>query len=398
MTRERGLKHVLFVHAADELYGADKVLLGLVQGLDRSRFRSTVVLPDDVAYDGGLSAQLRASGIAVRHLRLAVLRRKYFNPVGAVKLAWWCAGSGARLARFARREQVDLVFSHTAAVVSGALAASLGRRPHIWHTLEIVVRPAAVRRALAWLLPRASVKVVAASNAVREHLIQSNPAAAARTVVIRNGIDPQPFLSATGRKRVRAELGIPDDAPLVGMIGRVGTWKGQELLLSAAPHVSRLVPGVRFVLVGGVFDGQMEHFERLRDIAREQGVADRVIFSDFRTDVPDVLAAIDVFVQPSIQPDPFPTTVLEAMAAGKPVIATNHGGHREMIVPGITGFLVTPAAPADLAARAVQLLSDPALAQRMGMAGRQRVAAEFSADSFTRACAALFDEVLDHGE
>lgn len=396
MSAPDGRRHILFVHAADELYGADRVLLGLVRGLDRDRYRSTVVLPDDVDYEGRLSAELRASDIPVLHMRLAVLRRKYMQPVAAARLAWWYVRSSLILARIARRERVDLICSHTAAVMSGALAAVLSRRPHIWHIHEIVVRPAAVRRVLARLLPAMSVRLIAVSVAVREHLVESNPDAAKKTVVIHNGIDPTSFIAATDRNPVRAELGIPDAAPLAGMIGRVGTWKGQELFLSAVPRVIKQVPNAWFLFVGGVFDAEAHHFDRLRQWAKQHDVAHRVIFSDFRTDVPDVLAAMDVFVQPSLLPDPFPMTVLEAMAAAKPVIATDHGGPREMVVPGVTGYLVAPDAPGALAERLIELLTDRTLAARLGAAGRERVIEEFSLAAFTDACAGLFEDVLRH--
>jgi glycosyltransferase involved in cell wall biosynthesis len=104
----------------------------------------------------------------------------------------------------------------------------------------------------------------------------------------------------------------------------------------------------------------------------------------FRTDVADVLAAIDIFVQPSIRPDPFPTTVLEAMASAKPVIATAHGGACEMVVPGETGLLATPGDARALADAILQMLANDVLRRRAGEAGRRRVMQEFSIEAFDR--------------
>lgn len=378
------------MHAADEMYGADLILLTIVRELPAERFAAHVVVPTDVRSERQLSRALRAIGVPVRAMRLAVLRRKYLTPRGLVSFAAHLLVSVVALVRMIRRERIDVVHTHTAAVLPGAIAARLTGTPHVWHVSEIVLRPRAVARALAWLVPRLAHSVVAVSNAVRDHLVAHDPANAAKCQVVHNGIDLSAFDAATGGAAVRAELGA-GDRPLVGMVGRAGTWKGQELLISAAVHVARAHPDALFLLVGGVYDGQVHHLERLRRLASDAGLAQRVVVWDYRADVAGVLAALDVFVQPSTAPDPFPTTVLEAMASAKPVVATDHGGPSEMVVDGVTGFLVPPGDAVVMAERIAALLADAGLREVMGTAGRRRVEREFSLSAFAHAYTRIYD-------
>ncbi len=388
---------VLFVHAADELYGSDVILLAIVRGLDPRRAVATVVLPNDLPYEGRLTSALRDAGVPVRSMRLGVLRRRYYTPFGMLRFASALAISTLRLARLIRRQRVDVVHSHTAAVFSGALAARLAGRPHVWHVSEIVERPRVVNRALARVVPALADRVVAVSTAVVAAMRSGRPRDDARWSVIHNGIDAERFVAgdrAAARAALRREAGIPADAVVVGMIGRVGTWKGQELLLDAFVQVARADAGARLLLVGGGVggDGAMDV---LRARVAELGVAERTVVWGFRGDVPALLAAMDVFVQPSLNPDPFPTTVLEAMSAGLPVVATAHGGPAEMLVEGESGFLTAPGDATEMADRILELVRDSRLRSAMGAAGATRVRAEYGIAGFAARYEAIYASLAE---
>lgn len=389
MTRD-----VLFVHAADEMYGSDFVLLEIARALRGTELNPRVVVPNDtsseLASETRLSGRLRAEGTDVHTASLAVMRRKYFTPGGALALRRRLRASAKELAT--THAGAALVHSHTAAVLTGARVARLLGVPHVWHVSEIVERPALVRRFISRTVARGADRIVCVSKAVRDHILATHPAAAAYCDVIYNGIDPTPFASASGA-RVREELGA-HDRPIVGMIGRVGTWKGQELLLEAARDVVAAHPRVLVLLVGGVLDTRLDDLDRLRRMARDLGIANNVVVQGFRDDVADLLAAMDVFVQPSVRPDPFPTTVLEAMAAGRPIVATAHGGPLEMIVNGETGYLTAPGDARALGAAIARLLDDPGRAIVLGEAGRARVRREFSRDAFRRRYLELYRSLI----
>ena len=383
---------ILYVHSSDELYGADVVLLQLLTNLDRERFDPLVILPNDVPYEGLLSRELQKSGIRHKILRLGVLRRKYFHPLGSLRYLAYLFGSTLRLIRIIRQEKIALVHSNTLAVVCGALACAVTGTPHVWHVHEIIVKPDLLRRATARMLVWFSDEVVAVSGAVREHLCSTESALHTKTRVIHNCTDLERFNSAGSAEQVRSEFGVSPGDLLVGMVGRISHWKGQELFLRAAAEVAKRCRRAKFVLVGGTFPGQEYRVQQLSDMVDSLGLHDRVTISGFRSDIPDVLAAFDVVILPSTQPEPFSVVVLEAMASGKPVIATAHGGIMESVVDRVTGYLVTPGDAKAMAEATVCLLEKPAMRSEMGAAGRRRAEECFSLDRFACQFQELYEE------
>ena len=368
---------ILFIHSSNELYGADVVLLELLRHLDRERLRPQVLLPNDLPYEGLLARELAREGIPYEEMDLAVLRRFYLTPAHFPLLLMRLARATARLVRYIRRHGIELVHTNTSTALAGALAAHITGVTHVWHIHEII-HPLWLRAPFAWVIHRWSDKVVAVSQAVKEHLGEGD-----KVEVIHNGVDWSRFASQEGEE-VRRQWGFTSQHLVVGMVGRVGLWKGQELFLRAAQRIAARERRARFVLVGGTLPGMGHQLQRLRALAQETGLGDKVVVEGFRHDMPQVYAAMDIFVLPSLRPDPFPIVVLEAMASGLPVVASGHGGAREMVIEGETGFLF-PSGDADaLADRVLRLLRDAPLRQRLGEAGRRRVIATFGLDRFVR--------------
>jgi glycosyltransferase involved in cell wall biosynthesis len=193
---------------------------------------------------------------------------------------------------------------------------------------------------------------------------------------------------------LRREWGVEPDEVLVGQVGRLSAWKGPEDLLAAAAQVAARRDKVRFVLVGDVVPGEEERLGRLRAQSAALGLEDRVIWAGFRTDVPQVMAALDLLVLPSRLPEPFGMVLLEAMATGKPVIATDQGGPREIVRDGETGFLVPPGDPTALAEAISTLAADAALRRQMGLAARARAVQRFSLTPYVAAVEALYQDLL----
>ena len=179
------------------------------------------------------------------------------------------------------------------------------------------------------------------------------------------------------------------------MVARIHWWKGQDLFLRAAARIAREVPHARFVLVGDVVPGEEWRREALkREIAR-MGIGDRVVWAGYREDIPQVMAALDVLVLPSTEPEPFGRVIVEAMATERPVIASAHGGPVESVVHGETGLLFPPQDEEALAAAMKQLARDPDLRVRMGKAGRARVLEKYTVDRHVAAFQSLYEEILE---
>jgi glycosyltransferase involved in cell wall biosynthesis len=382
---------VLYLHSSDDLYGADVILLQLVTGLDRARFRPIVILPDDMRHVGLLSRELEAAGIEYHHLPIAILRRRYMSAFGLAGLLGRMVRGTLAVRRLARANDVTLLHGFTLAVIAAPVAAVALRLPLLMHAHEILLRPRWLRKVLHGLAARTAQTVLCVSEAVRSNILEDEPEAEGKVVVIRNGIAAA-AAPASGPE-TRAELGVPEEKPLVGMIGRVSAWKGQEVFVRAASRLQAEGVACHFVAIGGVFDGETRHLDQLHRVIAETGAGDVVTVVGFRKNAREYLAAFDVFVLPSTLPEPFGTVILEAMAAGVPVIATAHGGPLEMVVEGETGVLVAPGDPAALADAVAALLSDPERARRMGEAGRERFGRLFSLRRYLKEVQELYSTI-----
>lgn len=383
---------ILYVHSSDEMYGTDCILLELVKQLDKQQFQAIVVLPNDIPYQGLLSKALQEHNIKTIHLNLAILRRKYFTPLGFLVYLFRLSTSTVALVRLIQQESIQIVHSFTAAVIPGAIAAYITRQPHIWHVHEIIIHPRFLWRFTSWLIPRLSKQVVAVSEPTRKHLCTGNQLNEKKAIVIHNGIDISNCASVS--QEVREEWQVRPEQPLVGMIGRVSHWKGQQYFLQVANIVKQKNPQVCFALVGGTFPGQEHLLEELKAFASQLNLSSSAIISNFRSDIPLVLEAYDIFVLPSTLPDPFPTVILEAMAAGKPVIANAHGGSVEMVVHQVTGLLVEPDSPELMANAIQQLLDNPDERVTMGKRGRERLISHFSIQSCVDKWTHLYESLI----
>jgi len=239
-------------------------------------------------------------------------------------------------------------------------------------------------------------RVVVNADAVRNWLVEDGYAAG-KIHVIRNGARMPVFDKGIARPRVRAGLGIPAAAKVVMMVSRLNPQKGVEHLLESAPAILARVPDAWFVIVGDVVMESKEREEAyarlLASRASELGVAERVIFTGLRRDIPSLLAASDMSVLPSLS-EGLPNSVIEAMAIGLPVVATEVGGIPELIRQGRSGLLVPPGDTAALAESVIAVLNNPFLSKRLGEAARLHIQTGFSFEKMFQETVALYRTVL----
>jgi glycosyltransferase involved in cell wall biosynthesis len=366
---------ILYVHPSDELYGSDRVLLELVRRLDRARFEPAVLLSSDVPYAGRLTARLTRLGVPVLRLRIGVLRRRALaSPARAARFALDALLSTARIARLLEAERIDVVHANTVTVFPAALAARIARRRLVWHVHEIVAdRPG--RALLHGLVGLLAHRVVVVSEAARASL-----GSRAEAEVVPNGIER------------REGSAPPEDPPLVAYVGRLSARKGPLVLLRAMARLGAKHPRARLVFAGDEFGSGDEVTREIAAEARRAGLAERVEMRPFSEDVSALLTASTVVVGPSVLPESFGLVLLEAMASGRPVVASDHGGPRELVVHGETGLLVPPGDDEALAEALDGLLEDPALASRLGENGRRRARERFAIESSVARFEAIYEE------
>lgn len=390
MTTSR--RTLLFFHASAELYGSDRTLLQLAEGLDRARWRCVCALPRE----GPLAHALRAAGAEVEIGPVGTFGRATLRPRGLLAAARAFPESLAFARALVRRHRPVLVHSNTIVVLSGALAARAEGVPHLWHVHEIFERPRWVARALARTVARLSTLVVCNSRATAAHLQSLAPAVLPLVRVVANGCAGfAPSAANAQRESARRLLGVPLGVPVVALAGRVNAIKGQALLLGACARLRARHPELHVVLAGDAPPGQ-SHFEAALDAAiAEHDCAAHVTRLPFRGDVDVVFAAADIVAVPSLAPESFGLVAVEAMSLARPVVAARHGGLAEIVVDGETGLLCAPRDELDLARALGELLDDPARARRLGSAGRERQRAYFSVERYVGELDALYAELAN---
>jgi len=343
-----------------------------------------------LACNGGTVAEHAAAlGVKVLSLPLSSLRRNLSAPLH------WVYGTAA-LAELIRHQDVSLVCGNTLrATVYAAPAARVTGRPFLWYMQDFWLSE--TRPRILW--PDKLVKQVLCATA---SAIATNSRAVAdclpckpKISVIYCGIEIERFSSTLDGTQFRNKYNIPLNAPLVGTVGRLRPWKGQDRFLQAMARVAEeTIPAAWFVVVGGVPFGSPDDYPKcLRHLAADLGLADRVIFTGHLADVRPALAAMDAFVHPG-DPEPFGLVNLEAMAMGKPVVAFAHGALPEIVVDGETGVLVPPRDEMALAEAVVALLRDPARRAAMGQKGRTRVEECFTAERMAAELEAILQDIV----
>jgi glycosyltransferase involved in cell wall biosynthesis len=347
-------------------------VISLTTGLDPARFESILVTGVENPGEGSLL------DLAVEHGIQPVVIPEI---VAEATLKLRDLKALAALYRLLRREQPHIVHTHTAkAGFVGRLAARLAGVPVVVHTYHGHVLHGYYSPAITGLLRRMervlgslTTRLIAVSEQVKRDLVGYRVANPEKISVIPLGFALKPFLdSASHRGSFRRELGMSNGAPLVGIVGRIFPIKNHRLFLDAAARIAAEEKAARFVVVG---DGALR--QQMEEHANGLGIADRVIFTGWRRDLPRIYADLDVLVVSSNN-EGTPVSAIEAMATGCPVVATRVGGLPDLIDDGETGYLV-PRGDADaLGAAVIGLLRDRETARRIGESARARVAERFT--------------------
>jgi glycosyltransferase involved in cell wall biosynthesis len=372
---------VLFVDQGVSFGGSLVVAANLARALDPQRVRCIVAAEADwkfLRHQFPSTAELRQirHGVNYQHwarvdamasrLPTVPLQKLLRYSLAIVQLAINSAYI-SRLLWLVLRERVDLIHLNNGVGNPEAfLVTLLTRRPFVVHVHGVDEMSFLPRYFL-----RRSRHLVSISESVTAALLANGVVAdKVRTIPNPVRVEPRP---ASARTEMRARFGWPDDAPVVGIVGRIVRWKGQLEFLRAAREALGRVPRARVALVGDSADGYGGYMAEVRSLVEESGLGDRVTFTGFVEDVASIYTALDVVVHASIDPEPFGLVITEAMSQGVPVIASSLGAPREIITDGRTGFLVDPRDTTLLAQRIERLLVDPAERRRIGEAGREHV-------------------------
>mgnify|MGYP000347909879 CR=1 FL=1 len=409
-----GPRNVLFV-ANTAKGGVAFSLYRLIKGLDPERYRPIVLFRN--LNDLHIHDRLVAAGVRVISPRSSAptgaerrsdarrdiasqLAARFGQPAAQVYRSLKSAYQFTRydlrqvypVWRLIHAERIDLVHSHNGLRGGKAeiLAARLAGVPCVCHThmfAELTGFERVFARSVAAFL---YISQAIAADGVRQGLPP------ARGFVVPNAIDPDEFAPQPEAQTVRREFGWPPETPLIGVVGRLDWWKGHDDFLEAFAAIARQKPQARALIIGAPEPSPRgrAYLAQLQRRAGQPDLVGRVVFTGFRRDIPRLMAALDVVVMPSSEPEPFGLVMLEGMAAGRPVVATAAGGALDVIEDGVTGLLTPRRDPHRLGDTILALLHDPDRAQRIGQAAARRVAEKFTLHHQAAVAQAIYAAIL----
>ncbi len=384
-------KRILYVQPNSEIGGSDLCLVRLFRAIDQTKFEPIVLVPKD----GPIVPLYKQAGAKVIFTPMLQLRTLP-SPIYQAKYlaSFWL--TVFRIRNIIRENQIDLVHTNSLYCLYGAWAAKLAGAKHVWHIREIPPNIPIAKTIYAKMVLLLSRLVIPMTQPCGTGLFgkKSNHP---KLRYLHDAIDLNEFGVHVSGERIRRELDIPWDVPLVGFVARLDPWKGLDVFIKAAAIVARQFPSAQFIVAGGPPSGFETHENEMKKLAAQLGLADRIHFLGFKyrlTDIPEVMSALNVFSHTSIQPEPFGLVIIEAMACGTPVVAAAAGGPLEIIVDGESGFLTQPGSPEAHAAAVCRLLGDSALSESIGNASRLRTEQHFSLPIFGPRIEAIYNEVL----
>lgn len=369
---------VLYVHNSAQIAGGNRALLGLIDHLDRRRFRPVCVLPEG----GAMEEELRTRGVRYRVVPyVTALTGGTFKSLNVV----------LALARVLLAERIRIVHANDGRCYRHVSIAArwLGRR-RICHLQFPPERPG-----LEWALRvRPAALITCSAHMSRELREAGLPCLESVPIVpVENAVDTERFRPPAEVGPLRRSLGLPEDSKVVTIVGSVSERKGHRDFLDAACGVLQRCPSALFLVVGDDLEGKGAYRHAMEEHAERLGIASRVRFVGFRPDTEVWVAASDVVVLPSTK-EGLPLSLAEAHGCGKPVVSTRVDGIPEVVEEGVTGFLFDPHDVKGIVAAVIRLLEDEALRDAMGTAARERAERVFSQRAHAAKVVGLYERLL----
>ena len=390
-------KRLLFIEGNRDgtVGGSYFVLLDLVRGLDRARYHPIVGFHRenyliDTFKEAGAEVVL-FDNLPPFQFSAAPLNRVLGPLKRLINLQRGLFAQARVYARYLRENRIDLINLNNSMTRNHAwmLAARQLGIPCITHEMGINQSYSTISRYLGRRLDRIVCVSHAVHNAMRAHGIDYP-----NIQVIHNGIDLNRYQRKETPAQLRRKHAIPEGVPVIGVVGNIREWKGQETLVRATALLKNKYPELRCLLVGDCGNADRAYGERIDRIARELDVTGNIVLTGFQRNAIDYMELMDVVTHTSITPEPFGIVTLEAMSCAKPLISTTIGGPAEVVVSGESGLLVDPGKPQDLADAIDRFLSDPDYARRIGRQGYERMLTHFSMKHTVEKTMAVYAEIL----
>lgn len=382
------MNNIVFLHSSSELYGSDRSLLNLVKNLDKDKFNITVILPED----GPLVDKInRFDNVEVIINELVVLRRKNLSLSGMSQYFIMLIKSIKFINNLIKEKNIDIVYTNTSVIFAGGISAKLCKVKSIWHIREII-KSKYERFIVSRIVNTFSDYIIANSKATAEAISKNKD----KVKVIYNAIDIEKDINLEyideAYNEVAATVVRSNNKIKVGMAGRINRWKGQKLFVDMAKLVSQDNDNVEFLIAGNVYKGEDYILDDLKEYILESGVKDKIGLLGQVDNMNSFYKNIDIFILPSIQPEPFGLVVIEAMNNKLPVVATNHGGPVEIIDNNIDGFLVDYKDAKEMAQVVNKLIKDKELRSYIAANAERKVKEKFNVSRYVDEISCILEE------
>lgn len=376
-------------------------LLYLIEGLDKNLYRPTVAF----YWHNSLVSEYEKAGaevVIIEPPKPITISKKYVINIGILSK---CVGilqkvinfmrffvlQSIKFAWFIKKRRINLVHLNNSII-----------RNHSWMLASLLTNTACIshERGINRTYPRLAKifapgldAIICISDAVKQGMqrcnIKNN-----NMYIIHNGIDPKKLEVDVSPENIKKKFSIPENSPIIGIVGNIKEWKGQEVVLKSMVILCSKFPSLRCFIVGGVSDADEYYYGRLNKIISSNELEKNIIFVGFQDNVANYVNAMDIVIHASIEPEPFGRVLIEAMALKKPVIASRGGGVDEIVANNTTGLCVTPGDEAELATAIDTILSKPGLGVKMGEEGWERVISKFHINQNVRQTMKLYASLL----
>ena len=375
------MKNVLIINQSAELYGADKALLELLENYPKE-YNPIVVLHEN----GPLMEILKEMNIQVIHTSVIKVKRGILKPIFFLKLPFETIFSIYKIKKELKGKKIAFVHSNAISVFIGAFFSFLLNKKHLWHVHEIIVHPKILAKWYPKIVCFFSDRIIFNSKATFEQFHKYKKNIDYKSSIIHNGQNRSlSFSTDEQKKNLRLnEFKIKNNSTIViGLVGRISRLKGQQVLLKSFFELSKKHSNIHLVYIGSTPTGQEHYLEKLEAKIFDYKLDNQVTILDFKKEIWKYYDALDIVVVPSKEPESFGLVATEAMLSKKPVVASNLGGLKEIIVHKETGYLFEANNSEELSIFLEKLIENPNLISSFGENGYKRVIKEFSSEKYT---------------
>lgn len=382
------MKNILFIHQSAELYGSDKTLLFLLKNLDKSKFKAFVILPND----GPLKLLLQNENIDVVIAPVLKLYRKMFSPKVLLNFYFEKKKGLKIIEELNKIHQFDLIYSNTLSVLIGMFFAKKSKIKHLWHVHEIIESPKIVTGLFKMFLNFKSTSLVVYNSNATLKFWNNTKALKNKSKVIWNGLEVNNELITDEEITEIRENYFKSNSTdiIIAVVGRISRWKGQLVALKAFNSLISTQPNLKLIFIGSPPPKQNKFLENLKKEIIDNNLQKSVLIIPFQKNIYKFWESIDIAIVPSTEPEPFGLVAVEAMFAKKPVIASNHGGLKEIVLENKTGFLVKPNDELALSKALLILVENAKIRREFGEKGYKRALENFSVSSYVGKLVELF--------